>query len=96
VTLQVKNKNLKEPLGKVIGIVKQMKKKDCYLLTNVLILDYVFCRFMHSRLRTHAESVAFFGGGSREYAVRPCFNNKKVFFFFFANDDVKKCFYVLH
>lgn len=27
------------------------------------------CRFIHSRLRTHAESVAFFGGGSREQAV---------------------------
>eukprot|EP00897_Mesotaenium_endlicherianum_P010717 jgi/Mesen1/9674/ME000674S09277 len=26
-------------------------------------------RYMHSRLRTHAESVAFFGGGSREQAV---------------------------
>lgn len=26
-------------------------------------------RFMHARLRTHAESVAFFGGGSREKAV---------------------------
>ncbi|CAI5535931.1 unnamed protein product [Closterium sp. Naga37s-1] len=26
-------------------------------------------RFMHSRLRTHAESVAFFGGGDREHAV---------------------------
>ncbi|KAF8674398.1 hypothetical protein HU200_048229 [Digitaria exilis] len=26
-------------------------------------------RFMHSRLRTHAESIAFFGGGSREKAV---------------------------
>ncbi|KAL3681209.1 hypothetical protein R1sor_024165 [Riccia sorocarpa] len=26
-------------------------------------------RHMHSRLRTHAESVAFFGGGSREQAV---------------------------
>lgn len=24
---------------------------------------------MHERLRTHAESVAFFGGGSREKAV---------------------------
>jgi hypothetical protein len=28
-----------------------------------------FSRFMHSRLRTHAESIAFFGGGSREKAV---------------------------
>uniref|UniRef100_A0A0E0KXK5 ABC transporter domain-containing protein n=1 Tax=Oryza punctata TaxID=4537 RepID=A0A0E0KXK5_ORYPU len=26
-------------------------------------------RFMHSRLRTHAESIAFFGGGSREKAI---------------------------
>ncbi|XP_024314654.1 ABC transporter D family member 1 [Brachypodium distachyon] len=26
-------------------------------------------RFMHSRLRTHAESIAFFGGGSRERAM---------------------------
>ncbi|KAH7685350.1 Fatty-acyl-CoA-transporting ATPase protein [Dioscorea alata] len=26
-------------------------------------------RFMHSRLRTHAESVAFFGGGSREKSM---------------------------
>ncbi|KAG0570004.1 hypothetical protein KC19_6G131700 [Ceratodon purpureus] len=26
-------------------------------------------RYIHSRLRTHAESVAFFGGGSREQAV---------------------------
>ncbi|XP_008807661.1 ABC transporter D family member 1-like isoform X2 [Phoenix dactylifera] len=26
-------------------------------------------RFMHSRLRTHAESIAFFGGGSREKAM---------------------------
>ncbi|XP_008781581.2 ABC transporter D family member 1-like [Phoenix dactylifera] len=26
-------------------------------------------RFMHTRLRTHAESVAFFGGGSRERAM---------------------------
>ncbi|OAY82490.1 ABC transporter D family member 1 [Ananas comosus] len=26
-------------------------------------------RFMHARLRTHAESVAFFGGGSREKAM---------------------------
>ncbi|XP_010277351.1 PREDICTED: ABC transporter D family member 1 [Nelumbo nucifera] len=26
-------------------------------------------RFMHTRLRTHAESVAFFGGGSREKAM---------------------------
>ncbi|KVI04747.1 AAA+ ATPase domain-containing protein, partial [Cynara cardunculus var. scolymus] len=28
-------------------------------------------RFMHERLRTHAESVAFFGGGAREKAVTP-------------------------
>uniref|UniRef100_A0A0E0JU24 ABC transporter domain-containing protein n=1 Tax=Oryza punctata TaxID=4537 RepID=A0A0E0JU24_ORYPU len=28
-------------------------------------------RFMHSRLRTHAESIAFFGGGSREKANFP-------------------------
>ncbi|XP_039031058.1 ABC transporter D family member 1-like [Hibiscus syriacus] len=27
-------------------------------------------RFIHERLRTHAESVAFFGGGAREKAVR--------------------------
>ena len=26
-------------------------------------------RFMHERLRTHAESVAFFGGGKREKDV---------------------------
>ncbi|KAJ3683851.1 hypothetical protein LUZ60_014078 [Juncus effusus] len=26
-------------------------------------------RFMHSRIRTHAESIAFFGGGSREKAM---------------------------
>lgn len=26
-------------------------------------------RFLHSRLRTHAESVAFFGGGDREKAM---------------------------
>ncbi|XP_072974928.1 ABC transporter D family member 1 [Typha angustifolia] len=31
-------------------------------------LEGIF-RFMHSRLRTHAESVAFFGGGSREKAM---------------------------
>lgn len=31
-------------------------------------LESVF-RFMHSRLRSHAESVAFFGGGSREQAM---------------------------
>lgn len=28
---------------------------------------------MHSRLRTHAESIAFFGGGSREKTVRDMF-----------------------
>lgn len=28
---------------------------------------------MHSRLRTHAESIAFFGGGSREKTVRNMF-----------------------
>ena len=28
------------------------------------------CRFMHSRLREHAESIAFFGGGFRERSVR--------------------------
>lgn len=27
-------------------------------------------RFMHARLRTHAESIAFFGGGAREKVVR--------------------------
>ncbi|MQM23003.1 hypothetical protein Taro_056064, partial [Colocasia esculenta] len=27
-------------------------------------------RFTHNRLRTHAESVAFFGGGSHEKAIR--------------------------
>lgn len=26
-------------------------------------------RFMHERLRTHAESIAFFGGGAREKDV---------------------------
>jgi ABC-type uncharacterized transport system fused permease/ATPase subunit len=26
-------------------------------------------RFLHSRLRTHAESVAFFGGGDREKSM---------------------------
>jgi len=31
---------------------------------------HFLCRYAHSRLRTHAESVAFFGGGSREQAVR--------------------------
>eukprot|EP00262_Sarcandra_glabra_P018238 TRINITY_DN6477_c0_g2_i1.p1 TRINITY_DN6477_c0_g2~~TRINITY_DN6477_c0_g2_i1.p1 ORF type:complete len:624 (+),score=92.76 TRINITY_DN6477_c0_g2_i1:1-1872(+) len=31
-------------------------------------LEGIF-RFMHSRLRTHAESVAFFGGGAREKAM---------------------------
>jgi ABC-type uncharacterized transport system fused permease/ATPase subunit len=31
--------------------------------------DFFPCRYAHSRLRTHAESVAFFGGGSREQAV---------------------------
>ncbi|XP_031495991.1 ABC transporter D family member 1 [Nymphaea colorata] len=31
-------------------------------------LEGIF-RFMHSRLRTHAESVAFFGGGTRERAM---------------------------
>lgn len=30
---------------------------------------FVLLRFMHERLRTHAESVAFFGGGAREKAV---------------------------
>ncbi|KAG6529362.1 hypothetical protein ZIOFF_011559 [Zingiber officinale] len=29
-------------------------------------------RFMHTRLRTHAESIAFFGGGSREKVVSSC------------------------
>nr|CAD59604.1 peroxisomal membrane protein ABC transporter homologue [Oryza sativa Japonica Group] len=32
------------------------------------LVNYV-TRFMHSRLRTHAESIAFFGGGSREKAI---------------------------
>lgn len=32
---------------------------------------------MHSRLRTHAESVAFFGGGSREKDVSPDFNKNR-------------------
>lgn len=32
-----------------------------------------YIRFMHSRLRTHAESIAFFGGGSREKTVRDMF-----------------------
>lgn len=35
-------------------------------------------RFMHERLRTHAESVAFFGGGAREKMV----SNFKFCFFF--------------
>lgn len=35
-----------------------------------IILFFVFIiRFMHERLRTHAESVAFFGGGAREKEV---------------------------
>ena len=33
-------------------------------------LYYMLIRFMHERLRTHAESIAFFGGGAREKAVR--------------------------
>lgn len=38
------------------------------LTSNEQQLESTF-RFMHSRLRTHAESVAFFGGGSREKAM---------------------------
>ena len=39
--------------------------------SKALIWWVFFSRFMHSRLRTHAESIAFFGGGSREKAVSP-------------------------
>lgn len=35
---------------------------------------------MHERLRTHAESVAFFGGGAREKAVS--YLNVTIFFVF--------------
>ncbi|CAL0320367.1 unnamed protein product [Lupinus luteus] len=38
------------------------------LINQELALEGTF-RFMHERLRTHAESVAFFGGGAREKAM---------------------------
>lgn len=41
-----------------------------YLTGNCRSLKYCnMIRFMHERLRTHAESIAFFGGGAREKAV---------------------------
>lgn len=36
---------------------------------SLVIFSNFFIRFMHERLRTHAESVAFFGGGLREKEV---------------------------
>lgn len=38
-----------------------------------------FFRFVHSRLREHAESIAFFGGGYREKTVRHCFFGSHMF-----------------
>ena len=37
-----------------------------------LTLSFII-RFMHERLRIHAESIAFFGGGAREKAVSNLF-----------------------
>lgn len=34
-------------------------------------IELITRRYIHSRLRTHAESIAFFGGGSRQQAVSP-------------------------
>ncbi|KAJ0960450.1 hypothetical protein J5N97_001732 [Dioscorea zingiberensis] len=50
------------------GLVTGMVKPYVDILCREQHLEGTF-RFMHSRLRTHAESVAFFGGGSREKSM---------------------------
>lgn len=48
-------------MGLILFIVVNIKLTFRFFL--------IIIRFMHERLRTHAESIAFFGGGSREKAV---------------------------
>ncbi|KAJ6806420.1 ABC transporter D family member 1 [Iris pallida] len=51
-----------------LGLLRSVAPEFGYLASREQQLDGTF-RFMLSRLRTHAESVAFFGGGSREKAM---------------------------
>jgi len=51
-----------------LGFLRSVTPDFESLTSNEQQLESTF-RFMHSRLRTHAESVAFFGGGSREQAM---------------------------
>lgn len=51
-----------------LGLLRSLAPEFGDLASREQQLDGTF-RFMHSRLRAHAESVAFFGGGSREKAM---------------------------
>ncbi|RLN21705.1 hypothetical protein C2845_PM07G36040 [Panicum miliaceum] len=51
-----------------LGFLRAVSPDFGDLANQELELEGTF-RFMHSRLRTHAESIAFFGGGSREKAM---------------------------
>ncbi|KQK08073.1 ABC transporter D family member 1 [Brachypodium distachyon] len=51
-----------------LGFLRAVSPDFGHLASQQQELEGTF-RFMHSRLRTHAESIAFFGGGSREKAM---------------------------
>ncbi|KAF6987268.1 hypothetical protein CFC21_004926 [Triticum aestivum] len=51
-----------------LGFLRAISPDFGHLASEEQELEGTF-RFMHSRLRTHAESIAFFGGGSREKAM---------------------------
>uniref|UniRef100_A0ACD5ZKT0 Uncharacterized protein n=1 Tax=Avena sativa TaxID=4498 RepID=A0ACD5ZKT0_AVESA len=51
-----------------LGFLRAVSPDFGHLASEEQELEGTF-RFMHSRLRTHAESIAFFGGGSREKAM---------------------------
>ncbi|ERN14929.1 hypothetical protein AMTRI_Chr02g213560 [Amborella trichopoda] len=51
-----------------LGFLRSVTPEFGDLASREQQLEGIF-RFMHSRLRTHAESVAFFGGGARERAM---------------------------
>jgi ABC-type uncharacterized transport system fused permease/ATPase subunit len=70
VVSQAKNKNLKEHSGETAYFAAFWQSQLQYIFfQRNLSSAELRTRFMHSRLRTHAESIAFFGGGSREKAV---------------------------
>ncbi|CAL9054400.1 unnamed protein product [Musa banksii] len=51
-----------------LGLLRSVAPEFGDLASKEQQLEGTF-RYMHSRLRTHAESIAFFGGGSREKAM---------------------------